>query len=133
MKILKGIKLSENVAVDVTKRMRKGFNFSDWVEKSYVKEFLNEDVINNKINEYQQMIESLMIELKDFKNKQVSYDIGFSEEEKRYLLGVAIKLNNGYDIKALLKVFNNSFKRDLGMDDFKMAVKYFDNKESERK
>gem|GEM_PF-6897846 len=127
-KNLKSISISERIADDITNRIKKGFNFSHWVEKAYIKEFLSEQTINNKIINHEKAIKKLTDELKDLTNKEIDYYVGFTEQEKRFLVDSAIKVKNGYDIRALNKVFNNTFNRELELYDFKIAMDYFDEK-----
>ena len=128
VKVHKTISLSVKVAAEVSKRVRRGFNFSHWVEKEYVKQFLNKDVLIKEINKLKDKISKLEHELHELEQSEIDYSMGFTDEEKRFLIDVDMKVKRGYDIKAFLKIFNRNFQRELDMDDFVMAINYFVSK-----
>lgn len=132
VKVVRGISVSEKVNLKITKMISKGFNFSNWVEKAFIKEFLQEEKLLKEIEDAKLVISNAEQSLKDLRARDVDYRMGFTDQEKRFLIGTDIKLRMGYDIKALLRVFNNTHKRDIDLFEFKSAIKYFVDKEGEK-
>jgi hypothetical protein len=124
MKTLKAISIDKNVADSIrAKKEECGFNFSEWVEKTYKEQFLNIDILNDKKQEYINLIQNIDKNIEEIKQRKAVYDSELSTPEKRYLLGIPRLVKEGKNIVAITKRFNVSFNRKWSVDKVMKTIK----------
>ena len=124
MKVAKTISLEKNVIETMrTQKEECGFNFSEWVENTYKEQFLNIDVLNDKKQEYRNLIKNIDTKIEDIKQRKCAYDSSLSAPEKKYLLDVPRLINEGKNIKAITKRFNVLFNRKWSVEKVMKTIK----------
>lgn len=124
-KVIRTVNISSRVNDEIVKRIHAGFNFSGYVEKCFIKDFLSEEELIKEREEHLNRLKEIDIELKVLSVNDFKFFKGVTDEEKRFIKDVIIKVSNGYDIKAFNKVFNKNFKRDLSLYDFKELIRLY--------
>ena len=125
MKIQKALKLSRDVIDDIDRRKKEeDFNFSNWVEVTYIKQNMTEYGLKKSQKKHERLAKKFknlayalkrkrQIRLKNLLDKTVK---GWLKTilETREILKKSPNLINGR-----LKYFNNTFKTNLTMFEFK--------------
>lgn len=124
MKVQKMLSLDPNVAKDIKERtLECSFNFSEWAENEYKKQFLDIESINKEIDAHKKQMRMLEKSKKEITERQEAYSIGLSRHEERYIQSVPSKISQGMNELQLLNVFNRSFHRKYNIDEFKKIVR----------
>ena len=132
-KIHKAISLSEETYKDIQQRNKHhGFNFSDWVEKQYEKEFLSVEKKQKEKEEYKKIILSLDKEILAIKEREEMFSASLSRTEKRFLLSVPRLLENGMELGAILKRFNVEFNKHYTQKEVRNIIRFLE-KNNEKK
>jgi hypothetical protein len=118
------ISISEEVAKDIEFRHNKyGFNFSEWVNEEYTKQFMSEQAINERVSKLKEDItECEEMLARRLETRRVYEIVALNREEKRYLQGVPKKLAGGFNKKSILEAFNNMYHKQLTSDQFNKLV-----------
>jgi len=124
MKVPKMLSLDSTVFKDIKERtLECSFNFSEWAENEYKKQFLDVEAINKEIALHKKHIKMLEKSKKEIAERQEAYSIGLSRSEERYIQSVPNKISQGMNELQLLNVFNRSFHRKYNLDEFKKIVR----------
>lgn len=124
MKVPKMLSLDSNVFKDIKERtLECSFNFSEWAENEYKKQFLDIESIDKEIETHKKHIRMLEKSKKEITERQEAYSIGLSRSEERYIHSVPTKISQGMNELQLLNVFNRSFHRKYTQDEFKKIVR----------
>ncbi len=124
MKIPKGLKLSKEVIEDIdSKREKEGFNFNDWVEITYIKEFMTETGLNNQAKSLKKQLESVQNRVKYLKrNDQNRVNLlkkSLTTEIKQHMKETKIILKKRPELlDGRIRHWNNTFKKNTSKIDF---------------
>ena|SRR3990167_1692243 len=99
------------------------FVFSQWVEETFIKEFMNVESRKNKLNNMILEVEKLKNEIFLAEDKIASYKKLYNTNECRWLVKVPYMISQGSNLTGLCQVFNEVFNRDLSPAEFNRAVK----------
>ena len=128
MRIGKKISIPENIYKDIKKRQELiGFNFSDWIIQKYKEDFAP-DSIYQEIEKHQNYINYLKSMADKAEENKRTYEIALNRNEIRFLESVPRKIYEGYDIRALHKLFCNTFVHEISLQVFKNWVDYYDKR-----
>jgi len=117
------LSLDSIVVKDIKDRTHEcSFNFSEWAENEYKKQFLDINTIDKKIENYKNQILLLEKTKKEILDRQEAYKIGLSRNEKRYIENVPYKISQGMNDFHILNIFNRSFHRKYTSEEFKRLV-----------
>ena len=126
VKIHKTISMEAETYEHIKKQFNNfSFDFSEWVEKQYRKCFMDIELKQKQIDEYNSKIEILKNDIKEINERKEVFSSGFTNNEKRFLTDIPRLINEGKEWKPLCNLFNNNFNRGLSIEEFKMGVDFF--------
>ena len=132
-KIHKTISVEEDLIKDIEKKKDEyNFNFSEWVDRTYRKDFLGEDVKLLMIKKYEAKILKLKKEIEDTKEKEEVFRESLSRAETRFLYQVPRLIREGKDWKAVCNRFNNTFHRNFDLKTFKSRAFYLESHNNDK-
>jgi len=117
------ITLSQEVIDDINRRSFEGFNFSEWVDETYIRENMTSEGLKIQIEKSQKMTKTLQNRLNYSDKKRLIYlnnlKKGLSADEKKFAeLSRQIIEISPEKLPARLKCYNNQFNRNLSKSDF---------------
>jgi len=116
VKLQKALKLSPDVIDDITTRTDKEeFNFSEWVELTYIKTFMSEEGIQKILNFHEKKAKKYrnMLEYSAKKRQKILNNVkkGLNSDEKKFTeKSRKILQNDTSKLEARLRLWNNTFK-----------------------
>ncbi len=117
------ITVDRKIEKDIRTRMHEGFNFSEWVEKSYFEDFLSDEGMQDQIKFHEKMAKNIRNKLdysaKNRLNLLNKLKKGLnSDERKNTEFSKKILKKHPEKLLARLRCFNNEFKRNLTKEEF---------------
>ena len=124
----KNISLDEDVNKDIEEKIKKfKFNFSEWVNLEWRKQFMSIESKQEEIKNCQKRVEILKNEVKIIRERNEDIRSILTGNEVRYLQSVPSLMKKGFEASAVWRRFNNTFKRDFEYSAFRELVRGVDD------
>lgn len=118
------ITLSNDVDDDITRRNKhEDFNFSEWVETTYIKEFMSESNLTKKIDFHKKQADILQEKLDYLKQKRADILDYFRKSKDKKVkenieLSKIVIEKHPRKFEPRLRAFNNEYETDLTRSEF---------------
>ncbi len=121
---LRSLTLEKEVDAYIKEKISKdGFNFSDWVNVTFKREFMGIEEKEKQINDFEKRIKDLKKEIEDVKIRKTIYADNLTRDETRFLKSVPRRTREGINLKSLCGGFNITFHKDWDLEKFKKIFK----------
>lgn len=123
-KIRRLITISKEVIDDIEKKKEEGdFNFSSWIEDTYIHSFMTHEALQKRLEMYQQNVKKLENQLnysvKKRQNHLNNLKKGLNSDERKFTeFSKKILKKSPEKLSARLRCFNNQFKHNLTKQEF---------------
>ena len=131
-KVPKSIRVDYLIADDIDWRTKElGFNFTEWVEENYMKQFLPDKMLENEIKCLEKKLEKLKKRRTRLKSKtqnhghlyKGSFIKELNNDQKQEIINSRnIIKNNPSLLKGRVKYWNNKFNDNLSIVKFKLLL-----------
>ena len=103
-------------------------NISEFLNTEYSKKHLNKELLEKELEEHKAAILEINDSLVKFEERQDYVKKSLTDREHRFLATVKPRLRKGFELKAIIRSFNQDFNREFSEIEFKQILADYERK-----